>query len=76
MLSNTEGHRGRINVASEELPSGNLEGLIERISVCLKEADAAGQHIAAAHLDQALVALRGYGIEPDYGAEGETRQTH
>ena len=65
-----------MSVSSEEAPTDTLQSLIAKISVCLKEADAGGHHVAAAHLDQALVALRGYGIEPDYGVEDPTRQRH
>jgi len=51
-------------VSSEDVQNSSTDALVAQIVACLIEADAGGHYVAAAHLDAALVALRGYGVEP------------
>lgn len=41
--------------------SKNLNTLADRLAACIAEADAAGLHVVAAHLDTALCVLQGSG---------------
>jgi len=52
------------------------ETLASRIVDCIREADACGLHVVAAHLDVALNALRGDGVRASDGELSPHRPLH
>lgn len=51
-------------MATDKADGAATESLVSRIKHCIVEADVHGLHVVAAHLDAALNALQGTGLEP------------